>query len=151
MKKFQFSLDHVRDYRDRLLDEETGKLQRLQAERDRLEQQINQLKTDFAQVSEEMRKAQAEGITALEQRGFSMQLESIRMLPKSGWNSRPGWLWQPIRRSPSWISSGTASMRTGRPVCGKPRRNGSRNWFPRAISARPPADPEPAGIPLERR
>ena len=37
MKKFQFSLDHVRDYRDRLLDEETGKLQRLQAERDRLE------------------------------------------------------------------------------------------------------------------
>ena len=79
MKKFQFSLDHVRDYRDRLLDEETGKLQRLQAERDRLEQQINQLKTDFAQVSEEMRKAQAEGITALEQRGFSMQLESIRM------------------------------------------------------------------------
>ncbi len=79
MKKFQFSLDHVRDYRDRLLDEETGKLQRLQAERDRLEQQINQLKTDFAQVSEEMRKAQAEGITALEQRRFSMQLESIRM------------------------------------------------------------------------
>ena len=79
MKKFQFSLDHVRDYRDRLLDEETGKLQRLQAERDQLEQQINQLKTDFAQVSEEMRKAQAEGITALEQRGFSMQLESIRM------------------------------------------------------------------------
>lgn len=79
MKKFQFSLDHVRDYRDRLLDEETGKLQRLQAERDRLEQQINQLKTGFAQVSEEMRKAQAEGITALEQRGFSMQLESIRM------------------------------------------------------------------------
>lgn len=79
MKKFQFSLDHVRDYRDRLLDEETGKLQRLQAERERLEQQINQLKTDFAQVSEEMRKAQAEGITALEQRGFSMQLESIRM------------------------------------------------------------------------
>ena len=80
MKKFQFSLDHVRDYRDRLLDEATGKLQRLQAERDQLEQQINQLKTDFAQVSEEMRKAQAEGITALEQRGFSMQLESIREL-----------------------------------------------------------------------
>lgn len=61
MKKFQFSLDHVRDYRDRLLDEETGKLQRLQAERDRLEQQINQLKPISAQVSEEMRKAQAEG------------------------------------------------------------------------------------------
>ena len=40
MKKFQFSLDHVRDYRDRLLDEETGKLQCLQAERDRLDDLI---------------------------------------------------------------------------------------------------------------
>lgn len=161
MKKFQFSLDHVRDYRDRLLDEETGKLQRLQAERDRLEQQINQLKTDFAQVSEEMRKAQAEGITALEQRGFSIQLESIRMqvrelteqleAAKARVEQQTRVVVAPTRRSPSWISSGTASMRTGRPVCGKPRRSGSRNWFPRAISARPPADPEPAGIPLERR
>ena len=79
MKKFQFSLDHVRDYRDRLLDEETGKLQRLQMEKDHLEQQITQLKTDFTQVSDTMRNAQEKGITALEQRGFSMQLESIRL------------------------------------------------------------------------
>ena len=79
MKKFQFSLDHVRDYRDRLLDEETGKLQRLRAEQTRIEQLIAQLEADFAQVSQAMRNAQAEGITALEQRGFSLQLESIRM------------------------------------------------------------------------
>lgn len=79
MKKFQFSLDHVRDYRDRLLDEETGKLQRLRAEQTRIEQLIAQLEVDFAQVSQAMRDAQAEGITALEQRGFSLQLESIRM------------------------------------------------------------------------
>ena len=79
MKKFQFSLDHVRDYRDRLLDEEAGKLQRLRAEQTRIEQLIAQLEADFAQVSKAMRDAQAEGITALEQRGFSLQLESIRM------------------------------------------------------------------------
>ena len=79
MKKCQFSLDHVRDYRDRLLDEETGKLQRLRAEQTRIEQLIAQLEADFAQVSQAMRDAQAEGITALEQRGFSLQLESIRM------------------------------------------------------------------------
>ena len=79
MKKSQFSLDHVRDYRDRLLDEETGKLQRLRAEQTRIEQLIAQLEADFAQVSQAMRDAQAEGITALEQRGFSLQLESIRM------------------------------------------------------------------------
>lgn len=79
MKKFQFSLDHVRDYRDRLLDEETGKLQRLQAERDRLEQQINQLKTDFAQVSEEMRKAQAEGSPPWNSGDSVCSWESIRM------------------------------------------------------------------------
>ena len=40
---------------------------------------IAQLEADFAQVSKAMRDAQAEGITALEQRGFSLQLESIRM------------------------------------------------------------------------
>ncbi len=72
-------MDHVRDYRDRLLDEETGKLQRLRAEQTRIEQLIAQLEADFAQVSQAMRDAQAEGITALEQRGFSLQLESIRM------------------------------------------------------------------------
>ena len=77
MKKFQFSLDHVRDYRDRLLDEETGKLQRLRAEQTRIEQLIAQLEADFAQVSQAMRDAQAEGITALE---------------------------RPVRRFPSWIS-----------------------------------------------
>ena len=55
MKKFQFSLDHVRDYRDRLLDEETGKLQRLRAEQTRIEQLIAQLEADFAQVSQAMR------------------------------------------------------------------------------------------------
>ena len=48
MKKFQFSLDHVRDYRDRLLDEETGKLQRLRAEQTRIEQLIAQLECCFA-------------------------------------------------------------------------------------------------------
>ena len=61
------------------MDEETGKLQRLRAEQTRIEQLIAQLEADFAQVSQAMRDAQAEGITALEQRGFSLQLESIRM------------------------------------------------------------------------
>lgn len=146
---------------DRLLDEETGKLQRLQAERDRLEQQINQLKTDFAQVSEEMRKAQAEGITALEQRGFSMRLESIRMQVRE--------LTEQLEAAKARVEQQTRvvvaanqevskldKLRDGQyedwqAGVRKPRRSGSRNWFPRAISARPPADPEPAGIPLERR
>lgn len=79
MKKFQFSLEHVRDYRDRLLDEEKGKLQRFRAEQDQIIQRITELKTGFAQISAEMQAAQAEGITALEQRGYSMQLENIRL------------------------------------------------------------------------
>lgn len=79
MKRFQFSLEHVRDYRDRLLDEEKGKLQRFRAEQDQIIHQIAELKTGFAQISAEMQAAQAEGITALEQRGYSMQLENIRL------------------------------------------------------------------------
>ena len=34
MKKFQFSLSHMREYKDRILDEELGVLQRLKGERD---------------------------------------------------------------------------------------------------------------------
>lgn len=78
MKKFQFSLDHIREYKDRLLDEETGKLQRLRAQRDQIEQQIEELGRDFQAVSEEMQTSQRRGVTALELRGYSMQLENIR-------------------------------------------------------------------------
>lgn len=79
MKKFEFSLSHVLDYRERLLDEEKGALQRIKAERDEIAENIRRLKDSFAQVSVKMVKAQTEGTTILEIQKLNAQLENIRM------------------------------------------------------------------------
>ena len=51
MKKFEFSLAHMRDYRERLLDEEKGKLLRLRGEQNAIEQHIFRLENEFSQTS----------------------------------------------------------------------------------------------------
>lgn len=79
MKKFEFSLGHVLDYRERLLDEEKGALQRIKAERDEIEDNIRRLEKSFADASLKMVKAQTEGTTILEIQKINAQLENIRM------------------------------------------------------------------------
>ena len=53
MKKFEFSLSHMRDYKERLLDEEKGAL--------------------------ELVKAQMKGTTIVELRKYSAQLDNVRL------------------------------------------------------------------------
>lgn len=79
MKKFEFSLAHMRDYRERLLDEEKGKLLRLRGEQNAIEQHIFQLENEFSRTSFDMQRAQAKGTTIIEIRKFSAQLDNIRM------------------------------------------------------------------------
>lgn len=79
MKKFEFSLSHVLDYRERLLDEEKGALQRIKAERDEIAANIRRLEDSFTQVSLKMVRAQTEGTTILEIQKLNAQLENIRM------------------------------------------------------------------------
>ena len=79
MKKFQFSLSHMREYKDRILDEELGVLQRLKGERDQIQRQIDSLNQDFQDISVQMRKAQEKGSTIMEVRGYNVQLINIRM------------------------------------------------------------------------
>ncbi len=79
MKKFQFSLSHMRDYKDRILDEEMGVLQRLKAERDQIQDHIERLEKEFKRLSQKMKDAQEKGTTVLAMRGFSMQLENLRL------------------------------------------------------------------------
>lgn len=78
MKKFQFSLGHMRDYKERILDEELGTLQRLKNERNQLLEQIERLDHHFQELSAQMRKAEQKGTTIWEVRSFGMQLENIR-------------------------------------------------------------------------
>ena len=58
MKKFQFSLQAMRDYRERLLDEEKGTLQRLKAERDSIEEHLRRLEGEFTGISREIQEKQ---------------------------------------------------------------------------------------------
>jgi len=79
MKKFEFSLSRMRDYKERLLDEEKGTLQRLNSERDAIEDNIRRLDHEFAELSLKMVKAQTQGTTIVEIRKLSAQLDNIRM------------------------------------------------------------------------
>lgn len=79
MKKFEFSLSHILDYRERLLDEEKGTLQRVKSERDQIADNIQRLKRGFAEASLKMVKAQTEGTTILEIKKINAELENIRL------------------------------------------------------------------------
>ena len=79
MKKFEFSLRHMRDYRDRLLDEEKGTLQRRKAERDQIENDIARLEGDFAALSRKMQEKAEKGTTVIELRKLSAQMDNVRL------------------------------------------------------------------------
>lgn len=78
MKKFEFSLSHMRDYKERILDEELGRLQTLKGEQNRLEQRIDDLNREFQVISRQMSLAQEKGTTIMEVRGYSVQLDNLR-------------------------------------------------------------------------
>ena len=79
MKKFQFSLIHMREYKSRILDEEQGTLLLLKDEQTQIEQAIEKLQTEFQNISAQMQVAQIKGTTVMELQGFSMQLDTIRL------------------------------------------------------------------------
>ncbi|MDK2812912.1 MAG: flagellar protein FliJ [Clostridiales bacterium] len=79
MKKFVFSLDHMRDYKDLVLDEERGILAQLNAKRNTLQQQIDALQQRFCELSQELKDAQQQGTTIQKIRSYGVQLENIRL------------------------------------------------------------------------
>lgn len=79
MKKFEFSLRHMRDYRERLLDEEKGSLQRVKAERDQIEADIARLEGEFRELSRKMQEKTEKGTTVIELRKLSAQMDNVRL------------------------------------------------------------------------
>jgi flagellar FliJ protein len=69
----------MRDYRERLLDEEKGTLQRLKAERDSIEEHLRRLEGEFIGISREMQEKQEEGTTIIELKKLSAQLDNLRL------------------------------------------------------------------------
>lgn len=79
MKKFVFSLGHMRDYKELVLDEERGVLSHLNAKRNALQQQIDALQKRFRELSVELKTAQQQGTTIQKIRSYGVQLENIRL------------------------------------------------------------------------
>ena len=79
MKKFVFSLDHMRDYKELVLDEERGVLSHLNAKRNALQQQIDSLQKRFRELSVELKTAQQQGTTIQKICSYGVQLENIRL------------------------------------------------------------------------
>ena len=79
MKKFQFSLGRMRDYRERLLEEEKGTLQRYKAERNQIDDKLARLEGEFGELSRRMQEKAEKGTTVIELRKLSAQMDNVRM------------------------------------------------------------------------
>lgn len=82
MKKFLFTLGRLRNYRDRLLDEEKNKLGQLRQKQIEIEQRIEMLKQSFLDISKELLEEQRKGLPAYKLRSFDLKLTSVRELLK---------------------------------------------------------------------
>ena len=71
MKKFEFSLSKMRDYKKQLLESEKNKLMKLQAERNFAKEAIKALQVDYDKIHEEMTEKISKGIAIMEIKLFS--------------------------------------------------------------------------------
>lgn len=78
MKKFQFSLERVRGYREQILDQEKGKLLKKKNEKEVIDRKIRKLREEFQTISQMMIREQQEGTSILQLRAKSSQLSNIR-------------------------------------------------------------------------
>ena len=78
MKKFKFSLDKMRNYRDQLLDEEKNRLAQLKQIQFGIEQKIHELEFSFYELSQEMKTEQEKGTYISKLRTYDSQLTNVR-------------------------------------------------------------------------
>ncbi len=79
MKKFQFSLSKVLDYKDQVLEKEKNHLANLHAKKARIDQCINDFQVEFEAVNQRFMKETAQGISVIQIKTFEFQLQSIRL------------------------------------------------------------------------
>lgn len=78
MKKFQFTLSKMLDYKDQILDREKNTLMQIRSQINAIAEKISSYEEEFDKVSLEMQTKSAKGITVLEIKGYDYRLESIR-------------------------------------------------------------------------
>ena len=79
MKKFDFSLSKMRDYKKQLLESEKNKLMKLQAERNFAKEAIKALQVDYDKIHEEMTEKISKGIAIMEIKLFQFRKDSIKL------------------------------------------------------------------------
>lgn len=79
MKKFEFSMQKILDLKNNILEEEKNRLGRLQEEKRKIEFRIEALQTASREISEEMKRAQLEGVTVAELLAGSARQNIIRL------------------------------------------------------------------------
>lgn len=78
MKKFRFTLDRLKDYKEQVFDEEKNRLAQLRMQLRAVEERIDALRRAFDRLAREMQQRQSSGVTILELRAYEMQRENIR-------------------------------------------------------------------------
>lgn len=82
MKKFEFTLSKMLDYKDQILDKEKNSLMQLRSQINIVVEKILGLEREFDKVNAELQRKSAKGITALEIKCYDFQLENIRYQTK---------------------------------------------------------------------
>jgi len=78
MKKFQFTLEKLRDYKGQLFENEKGKLMKLIAERDACLARIDALEQDFLRLHGELSEKMKSGINARHVQLFEFRKNNVR-------------------------------------------------------------------------
>ncbi|MEM1485256.1 flagellar export protein FliJ [Oscillospiraceae bacterium PP1C4] len=78
MKKFEFTLSRMHDYKEQLLDKEKNTLSQLRAQKNRIDDKILALEQEFEIVSKAMQEETKDGITVLKIKCYNFQMENMR-------------------------------------------------------------------------
>ncbi len=79
VKKFEFSLSKMRDYKKQLLDSEKNKMLKLQAERNFAKEAIKSLQVDYDTIHTEMTDEITKGVTIMEVKVFQFRKDSVKL------------------------------------------------------------------------
>lgn len=78
MKKFEFSLSRMLDYKEQLLEREKNELGRLNFQRSSLVEKIENLRRDQQMICNERQEEALNGITVYELQGYDYRISNIR-------------------------------------------------------------------------
>lgn len=78
MKKFNFSLSRMLDYKDQVLEKEKGSLSQLRGQKNKLELEIENLEDEFSNCDLRMKEETLKGTSVLTLQSYNYMMESIR-------------------------------------------------------------------------